>query len=434
MEKIMNILNKSIVNNTKLFNEEFSNSKGTKCVCIDNFFSQKIAKKLLNDFPSFDKSQQKNEFGDEGLKAVYERLSEISEDYRIVSEFFSSKEFNKFIQEICGDETVFWGGETMYGGGTHENLNGIELDQHVDFNYNDITKEHRRLNLLIYLNPVWDESWGGSLELHSAPQDPDENEIKSFSPIFNRAILMETTETSWHGFPKINIPNSSEVSSRKSLALYFYSKSRPADEVSGGHGTHYIHRLPPKEFAVGSIVTQNCFDEINHLFSKRDAFLTLYQKREKEQSNRLDTVINYNSYLLSKIRLPIAGMVTQLEAAEGFYPEGFMGHDMSLKVQALSIIKRLALNIYARETLAYPLSLTLKYNQVQLTSVDISNPGNHTIEIDLELEKDDVGLLSIEASNALSGFDEGVNEDQRKFSVLINSIIFENSEAYNNDS
>ena len=106
---------------------------------------------------------KKNEFGDVGLKAVYERLSEISPGYKAISDYFSSDDFNKVIQDICGDETVFWGGETMYGGGTHENLNGIELDQHVDFNYNDLTKEHRRLNLLIYLNPIWSEEWGGGI-------------------------------------------------------------------------------------------------------------------------------------------------------------------------------------------------------------------------------------------------------------------------------
>lgn len=420
----MKFINEKVIKNLPDLNLEFNNAKGTKCVCIDDFFTPDIAKMLLDDFPSFDKSQQKNEFGDVGLKAVYERLSEISEGYKGIAEYFASNFFNTVIQNICGDETVFWGGETMYGGGTHENLNGSELDQHIDFNYNDLTKEHRRLNLLIYLNPTWSKEWGGNLELHTNPNDPLNNEVRSFTPIFNRAVLMETTEKSWHGFPRINIPSTSKVNSRKSLALYFYSKSRPADEVHGGHGTYYIHRLPPQEFAVGATVSQNCFDDINHIIAKRDSFLALYQEREKESATRLEEVINYNSYLLSKIRLPIIGMASQLEAAEGFFPEGFIGLDMSVKVQARSKIKGLALNIYARESLCYPLSLSVKWNQSQLTQTEISDHGVHTIEAELDLENNDVGTLVIEVSHGMSGAEELDNGDQRVFSVLLESVTF----------
>lgn len=112
----MQFLNEAVIKNTKDLNYKFSQSMGTKCVCIDSFFTPDVAEMLSNDFPAFDKSQQKNEFGDVGLKAVYEKLSEISPGYKAISDYFSSADFNKFIRNICGDETVFWGGETMYGG------------------------------------------------------------------------------------------------------------------------------------------------------------------------------------------------------------------------------------------------------------------------------------------------------------------------------
>lgn len=312
----------------------------------------------------------------------------------------------------------------MYGGGTHENLNGSELDQHVDFNYNDLTKEHRRLNLLIYLNPVWHEDWGGALELHSDPRNPKANEIIAFAPIFNRAVLMETTETSWHGFPRINIPKSSSVRSRKSLALYFYSKKRPADDVAGGHGTFYVHRLPPKEFFVGSVISQNCFDDINHLIAKRDAFLSLYQEREKEQALRMASVTDYNHFLLSKIRLPIYGMAMQCEVAEGYAAEGFIGLKMCVRIKSLSQITSVTLKVYARESLAYPLNLDLSFNDDNATRFIIPSPGQHTIDFGINIPNDLVGLFCIKASDGKSGADEGVNEDQRVFSVLIESIGF----------
>ena len=53
----------------------------------------------------------------------------------------------------------------LVGGGIHVTGPGGRLDVHVDFNYIESRKLHRRLNLLLYLNPVWDEQWGGHIQL-----------------------------------------------------------------------------------------------------------------------------------------------------------------------------------------------------------------------------------------------------------------------------
>jgi hypothetical protein len=138
----------------------------------------------------------------------------------------------------------------------------------------------------------------------------------------------------------------------------------------------------------------------------------------------MEATINYCNFLLSKIRLPISDMAVQLEVADGYFPEGFIGLDMSVKVRALARVKRLALKIYAREALAFPLSLSIMWNQLQLTKSDILAPGVHTLDVDLDLKNGDEGFLAIEASNGSSGAIEGVNDDQRIFSVLIDSVTF----------
>ena len=41
------------------------------------------------------------------------------------------------------------------------------LDVHVDGNYHDATGVNRRMNALIYLNPDWEESWGGEFGIYN---------------------------------------------------------------------------------------------------------------------------------------------------------------------------------------------------------------------------------------------------------------------------
>lgn len=75
-----------------------------------------------------------------------------------------SPEFIAFLERLTGIAGLRFDPD-YYGGGTHESLHGEGLLPHIDFNYFPGSSWYRRLNLLLYLNQKWEESWGGNLDL-----------------------------------------------------------------------------------------------------------------------------------------------------------------------------------------------------------------------------------------------------------------------------
>ncbi len=276
-------INKLIINNFHQYKTSFNNAEPFRYVVIDNFLDEDLALLLLRDFPKFNHLKAMSEVGTVGRKAVNEDLYSISDIYNYFANWVQSKEFLDTISAITGIDNLI-SDRTFYGGGTHENLHGQELDPHVDFNMDERRWYHRRLNLLIYLNQEWDESWGGLLELHSNPRSSETNQVRSFLPIFNRCIIFETSEYSWHGFSQIRLPNDKQELSRKSLSIYLYTKDRPEQEIAPSHTTFYVPRPLPDNINPGEILQAEDYETIRVLLKRRDDLIQFYQNRELEDS------------------------------------------------------------------------------------------------------------------------------------------------------
>jgi Rps23 Pro-64 3,4-dihydroxylase Tpa1-like proline 4-hydroxylase len=114
------------------------------------------------------------------------------------------------------------------GGGLNVTVSGGLLDVHVDGNYHDASGLNRRLNAILYLNPEWQEGWGGEFGLNDSTGD---NLIKKVAPLYNRLVIFDTNDYSYHGLPDpLNFP---EDKVRKSIILYYYTKeSRPSSQIA----------------------------------------------------------------------------------------------------------------------------------------------------------------------------------------------------------
>ena len=130
---------------------------------------------------------------------------------------------------------------------------------HVDFNKHKKMHLDRRLNLLIYLNKDWQEEYGGHFELWNQEMTGCEKKVL---PIFNRCVIFNTSDFSYHGHP--NPLDCPEDRTRKSLALYYYSNGRPAEEISEKHTTVFKER-PGEKF----ISRKNGFKSKSKILAKK---------------------------------------------------------------------------------------------------------------------------------------------------------------------
>jgi len=208
---------------------------------IDNFLDAKSAREVSASYPSFDTALEQGKT----FKTANERKKVQITNSRLfpapvakLNEAISSSHFLSDLSYITGIPDLL-ADEQLVCGGMHITGPGGRLDVHVDFNYIKERNLHRRINLLLYLNPVWDENWGGDIQLW----DKDVKRCESsFSPVLNRCVIFETSDISYHGVTPISpdapIP-------RQSFATYYYTKEAPSQWDGTAHST--IFKARPEE-------------------------------------------------------------------------------------------------------------------------------------------------------------------------------------------
>lgn len=218
-------------NNLKALAKELKSKYQTNSpfpnIYLDNFFEEAFLEEVLGEFPSIDKLGEKIEFTNPNEKKLATKGEHnFGQNTKKLVHFLNSQPFLEFLQELTGIEEVLIPDPYFEGGGYHEIKPGGFLKLHVDFHVNRKLNLDRRLNLLVYLNKEWEDSFGGHFELWE--RDMSKSVVK-ISPIFNRIAIFSTTGDSWHGHPDpLTCPPDR---SRKSLALYYYTNGRPESEL-----------------------------------------------------------------------------------------------------------------------------------------------------------------------------------------------------------
>jgi hypothetical protein len=209
---------------------------------MDDFLPEEVLDQVLAEFPRPDQDWFAFDSPLERKLATKDDSTMGPATRRLLWEL-NSPAFVDFLERLTAIEALV-PDPHFDGGGLHQIERGGHLKVHADFNRHPRTHLERRLNVLIYLNRTWKEEYGGHLELWSRDMQRPEARVL---PIFNRCVVFSTTSTSYHGHPDpLTCP---EGETRKSMALYYYTKDRPAEDGTNSHNTLFQARpgeeLPP---------------------------------------------------------------------------------------------------------------------------------------------------------------------------------------------
>lgn len=227
-----------LLDHNEIWAAEYRENSPYPHVVIENFITGQVLDVVLANLPAKSQSMQrraKTASLPDGRPAQLNKRSysdmEVSPPVRELLWQLNSSPFLAWLELVTGIPALL--PDPMFNGaGVHVTDRGGLLRVHADFNKHPKYLLDRRVNLLLYLNKDWEESYGGALELWDSTMTRCEKKIL---PIAARCVIFSTTSTSFHGHPHpVECPDDM---SRKSIALYYYTNGRPADEQSERHAT-----------------------------------------------------------------------------------------------------------------------------------------------------------------------------------------------------
>jgi hypothetical protein len=202
---------------------KFKRAEPFSHIIIDNFFTDKTAAEIASSFPAHDDAAWTVSYDNpvEKKKACSHWDKFPAPIYSALF-YLCSQEFASILSQITSTYMIIpdYG---LHGGGMHSHSRDGKLNIHKDYSLHPKLPLMRNYNLIIYMTPDWNSSWGGGLEFWSHDEETGQPKecVTEIENKFNRAVLFDTTQNSWHGLPQeLTCP---ENIARRSLATYYLS-------------------------------------------------------------------------------------------------------------------------------------------------------------------------------------------------------------------
>lgn len=205
------------------YNETYQNASPYPFGQFDNFLEPWAAEKAMASFPQVKDAGWIHYVHVNEKKHGLNKMDLIPPFLQEVIKTLNTDAFVAALSKLTGIPNLM-PDPSLEGGGLHQSRRGGYLNIHADFTVHPHKRNwRRRVNVLVYLNEDWLPNYKGELELWTRDMKSCEQKI---SPIFNRCVVFNTDEDSFHGLPEpIQCP---EEMTRKSIALYYFTEEETA--------------------------------------------------------------------------------------------------------------------------------------------------------------------------------------------------------------
>ncbi|WP_127717796.1 2OG-Fe(II) oxygenase [Halobacteriovorax sp. HLS] len=210
----------------------------TKFFYVDDLLPVDLAEKIFLAFPEkSEKWRRLTSFREN--KCTSKSFDDFDSILRDITFAFQDNSVIQMIEKIteipnlCGDDTLYAGGLSMMS-------EGHFLNPHIDNSHNQDRTLYRRANLLFYVTPEWKLENGGNIELWNT----DVSKNLTIESKFNRLVVMETNDKSWHSVSKVVAQGR-----RCCVSNYYFSETSPKQKdyfhitAFNGRPTEKLKRL-----------------------------------------------------------------------------------------------------------------------------------------------------------------------------------------------
>lgn len=240
---------------------------------VDDLLPDEIAQEVARAFPRPDQMVFRNSIHES--KYVSSQMNEYDPLMEEIIFAFQDPEVVSKVSEITGISNLL-GDELLYAAGLSGMAKGCFLKPHLDNSHDLSGKRYRVLNLLYYVTPDWQESYGGNLEIwdHGVQATP-----RTIVSQFNRLLVMSTFRNSWHSVSEVRHDNM-----RRCVSNYYFSKES-LEQRDYYHVTSFKGR--PKDGMLRAILAadrmaRNAVGKTIRFFTKGNIKTTHVFKKDKK--------------------------------------------------------------------------------------------------------------------------------------------------------
>jgi Rps23 Pro-64 3,4-dihydroxylase Tpa1-like proline 4-hydroxylase len=216
-EELARIVAERLIRDAEKIREEFDRPREikTRHAAIDDLLPESVAVEIREAFPDTRGMRLLDSFRER--KYTSKSLDKFSPILAEITMAFQERNVLEAVAAITGTRDAV-GDPLLYAGGISAMKKGHFLNPHIDNSHDYEQKNYRVLNLLYYCSPDWKPEFGGNLELW----DESVTTPIEIPSLFNRLVLMETNERSWHSVNEVKVD-----SLRCCVSNYYFSPHSP---------------------------------------------------------------------------------------------------------------------------------------------------------------------------------------------------------------